>query len=181
MKNRGTDNLLQVDAFWHVPHYEKMSYDNAQLCSSLSEAIMICRESRDAANVNYLEEVLKGTLHYVSTNMTHPEGGIYTAEDAESFPSHQSVHKKEGGLLESYPRVIFHLCSFLLFYESFLCVGVRRSEEVDQRETRLPHDMLLSWNKGKWKQVQKKTLNFFLFGTKDFFKKVLLGAILTEN
>jgi uncharacterized protein YyaL (SSP411 family) len=66
-----------VDAEWLVPHFEKMLYDNAQLTQLYLDAYLISGDSRHA-------EVARDILDYVLRDMTHPEGGFYSAEDADS-------------------------------------------------------------------------------------------------
>ena len=66
-----------VDAEWLVPHFEKMLYDNAQLAQLYLDAYLVSGEPRYA-------EVVRDILDYVLRDMTHPEGGFYSAEDADS-------------------------------------------------------------------------------------------------
>ncbi len=66
-----------VDAEWRVPHFEKMLYDNAQLVQLYLDAYLVSGEDRYA-------DVARGILGYVLRDMTHPEGGFYSAEDADS-------------------------------------------------------------------------------------------------
>ena len=66
-----------VDAEWRVPHFEKMLYDNAQLAELYLEAALVSGQDRYA-------EVARGILAYVLRDMTHPQGGFYSAEDADS-------------------------------------------------------------------------------------------------
>jgi uncharacterized protein YyaL (SSP411 family) len=66
-----------VDAEWLVPHFEKMLYDNAQLVQLYLEAYLV---SGDARHANTARDILA----YVLRDMTHPEGGFYSAEDADS-------------------------------------------------------------------------------------------------
>jgi uncharacterized protein YyaL (SSP411 family) len=66
-----------VDAEWLVPHFEKMLYDNAQLAQLYLDAFVISGEARFAA-------VARDILEYALRDMTHPEGGFYSAEDADS-------------------------------------------------------------------------------------------------
>ena len=66
-----------VDAEWLVPHFEKMLYDNAQLTQLYLDAFLVSGEARFA-------EVARAVLGYVLRDMTHPEGGFYCAEDADS-------------------------------------------------------------------------------------------------
>ena len=66
-----------VDAEWLVPHFEKMLYDNAQLAQLYLDAHLVSGELHHAA-------VVRGVLDYVLRDMTHPGGGFYSAEDADS-------------------------------------------------------------------------------------------------
>lgn len=66
-----------VDAQWLVPHFEKMLYDNAQLASLYLDALLVSGEAAYA-------QVVRDILHYVRRDMTHPAGGWFSAEDADS-------------------------------------------------------------------------------------------------
>jgi len=66
-----------VDARWLVPHFEKMLYDNAQLPRLYLEAYQVAGEPG-------LRRVVEETLDYVLRDMRHPEGGFYSATDADS-------------------------------------------------------------------------------------------------
>jgi len=66
-----------VDAAWLVPHFEKMLYDNAQLAQLYLDAHLVSGEARHA-------DVARDILDYVLRDMTHPDGGFYSAEDADS-------------------------------------------------------------------------------------------------
>ena len=66
-----------VDAEWLVPHFEKMLYDNAQLVQLYLDAYLVSGDARHA-------EVVRDILDYILRDMTHPEGGFYSAEDADS-------------------------------------------------------------------------------------------------
>jgi len=66
-----------VDAQWLVPHFEKMLYDNAQLAQLYLDAYLVSGQHRYA-------ETARDILEYVLRDMTHPEGGFYSAEDADS-------------------------------------------------------------------------------------------------
>jgi len=73
----GGFHRYSVDERWFVPHFEKMLYDQAQLAVSYLEAFQITGEESYAA-------VARSVLDYVLRDMTHPEGGFYSAEDADS-------------------------------------------------------------------------------------------------
>ncbi|MBI4324845.1 MAG: thioredoxin domain-containing protein [Chloroflexi bacterium] len=66
-----------VDAEWLVPHFEKMLYDNAQLVHLYLDAYRVSGEQRQA-------DAARDILRYVLRDMTHSEGGFYSAEDADS-------------------------------------------------------------------------------------------------
>jgi hypothetical protein len=66
-----------VDRQWLVPHFEKMLYDNAQLAQLYLDAFLVSGEPRHA-------ETVRDILGYVLRDMTHAEGGFYSAEDADS-------------------------------------------------------------------------------------------------
>lgn len=66
-----------VDAQWLVPHFEKMLYDNAQLMELYLDAGLVSGDGEHHAVVRRVGE-------YVRRDMTHGEGGWYSAEDADS-------------------------------------------------------------------------------------------------
>ena len=75
----GGFHRYSTDAKWHVPHFEKMLYDNAQLLKNYVDAFLITRDT-------FFEKVARETADYVLRDMTHPDGGFYSAEDADSIP-----------------------------------------------------------------------------------------------
>ncbi|NOT51378.1 MAG: thioredoxin domain-containing protein [Chitinophagaceae bacterium] len=66
-----------TDNEWLAPHFEKMLYDNALLVSVLCEAYQITNKER-------YREVIEETMDFVQREMLHPEGGFYSALDADS-------------------------------------------------------------------------------------------------
>ncbi len=66
-----------VDGRWHVPHFEKMLYDNAQLVSLYAEASVW---QRDPLYFQIVDE----TINFIKRELTSPEGGFYSALDADS-------------------------------------------------------------------------------------------------
>ncbi|HEV2842323.1 MAG TPA: thioredoxin domain-containing protein [Chthoniobacterales bacterium] len=85
----GGFHRYSVDAFWHVPHFEKMLYDQAQLAVAYLEAFQVTREP-------LFEEVARDVLDYVRRDMTAPEGGFFSAEDADSVFEHGKPEHGEG-------------------------------------------------------------------------------------
>jgi uncharacterized protein len=66
-----------TDAIWHVPHFEKMLYDNAQLISLYAHGYQVTHNPLYA-------DVIKKTLNFIETEMTSPEGGFYSSINADS-------------------------------------------------------------------------------------------------
>ena len=90
----GGFHRYSTDERWRVPHFEKMLYDNAQLAGAAAEAFQ-------ATGDQGLKETARGTLDYLLRDMSHPEGGFYSAEDADSIPPEAvadspAAHKAEG-------------------------------------------------------------------------------------
>lgn len=66
-----------TDTKWHIPHFEKMLYDNAQLVSLYSNAYAVTQ------NPLY-KEVVEETLEFIAREMTTSEGAFYSSLDADS-------------------------------------------------------------------------------------------------
>ncbi|MDY6831394.1 MAG: thioredoxin domain-containing protein [Thermodesulfobacteriota bacterium] len=78
-----------TDERWHLPHFEKMLYDNAQLLACLADAYALTENSGLLCRARH-------TADYIFTEMTHPEGGFYSAQDADSPESASAGKKVEG-------------------------------------------------------------------------------------
>lgn len=74
----GGFSRYSVDMKWHVPHFEKMLYDNGQLVSLYADAFKLTQ------NPLY-REVIEKTLDFVSRELSNGEGGFYSALDADSL------------------------------------------------------------------------------------------------
>ena len=83
-----------VDEKWHIPHFEKMLYDNSQLVSLYSNAYAVTKNS-------FYKEVVEETLEFIKREMTNEEGGFYSSLDADS--------KTETGSLEEGAFYVFTL------------------------------------------------------------------------
>lgn len=68
-----------VDERWHVPHFEKMLYDQAQLAVSYCDAYVVTKDE-------FYADVARDILTYVSRDLSHELGGFYGAQDADSYP-----------------------------------------------------------------------------------------------
>jgi len=73
----GGFHRYSVDDFWLVPHFEKMLYDQALLGATYLHAWLVTREPR-------YQRIVEETIGYVLRDLHHPEGGFFSAEDADS-------------------------------------------------------------------------------------------------
>jgi hypothetical protein len=97
----GGFHRYSVDRYWHVPHFEKMLYDQAQLAVAYLDAYQIlsdphlnplsappgrdpgAADARAPVRVEF-EAVARDILDYVARDMTSKDGGFFSAEDADS-------------------------------------------------------------------------------------------------
>jgi uncharacterized protein YyaL (SSP411 family) len=73
----GGFHRYSTDSIWRVPHFEKMLYDQAALATAYLEGYQVTQNA-------VFESVARGVLDYVLKDMTGPQGGFYSAEDADS-------------------------------------------------------------------------------------------------
>jgi uncharacterized protein YyaL (SSP411 family) len=73
----GGFSRYSVDREWFAPHFEKMLYDNAQLLSLYAEAYSVTRNP-------LFKTIVYETVAWLQREMTHTEGGFYSALDADS-------------------------------------------------------------------------------------------------
>ncbi len=73
----GGFHRYSVDERWHLPHFEKMLYDQGQLVGAYLDAWQITHD-------DFFADVAGDILDYVRRDMTDPQGGFYSAEDADS-------------------------------------------------------------------------------------------------
>eukprot|EP00878_Enallax_costatus_P033128 GHUV01036516.1.p1 GENE.GHUV01036516.1~~GHUV01036516.1.p1 ORF type:complete len:459 (+),score=103.89 GHUV01036516.1:406-1782(+) len=126
----GGFHRYSVDEHWHVPHFEKMLYDNPELALTYLDAFRLTlaeqrrigsgsitpaaaaaadagaagsgsskraklEDDKTLKDPRVYATVVRGILDYLRRDMTHPEGGIYSAEDADSLDT--STGKKSEG------------------------------------------------------------------------------------
>ncbi|KAI9144077.1 Six-hairpin glycosidase-like protein [Paraphysoderma sedebokerense] len=134
-----------VDESWHVPHFEKMLYDQAQLLSTYTQTYAVTKNE-------YYLEVARDIVNYLTTCLQNPDGGFYSAEDADSYPTAESKEVKEGAFYvwtESEIKSILGADIALLWNYHY---GVQDTGNVNPRDD--PHHEL----QGKNVLIQRHTV-----------------------
>ena len=86
----GGFHRYSTDTHWHVPHFEKMLYDQAQLATAYLDAYQITGEQEFA-------DVARDTLDYVHRDLSDPQtGAFFSAEDADSLAAIDGKKMLEG-------------------------------------------------------------------------------------
>src|SRR6266404_6877993 len=85
----GGFHRYSVDRYWHVPHFEKMLYDQAQLVNAYLDAFQITQDRQYA-------DVARDILDYVARDLTSKGGGFFSAEDADSLLEQGKPEHAEG-------------------------------------------------------------------------------------
>ena len=93
----GGFSRYSVDERWLVPHFEKMLYDQALLTRVYLHMWLLTHEERDA-------QIVREIVHYVLTDLSHPLGGFFSAEDADSLDAHG--HSEEGAFYTWTPQEV---------------------------------------------------------------------------
>ncbi|KAG9443731.1 hypothetical protein H6P81_015071 [Aristolochia fimbriata] len=85
----GGFHRYSVDECWHVPHFEKMLYDQGQLVNVCLDSFVITKDP-------FYSITARDILDYLKREMVGAEGEIYSAEDADSAEYEGASKKKEG-------------------------------------------------------------------------------------
>ncbi|MBA0769580.1 hypothetical protein Gotri_018295, partial [Gossypium trilobum] len=108
----GGFHRYSVDECWHVPHFEKMLYDQGQLANVYLDAFFISRD------ILY-SFISRDILDYLRRDMIGSEGGIFSAEDADSAEFEGATRKKEGAFYiwtsKEFPPYLKFLKNMLIF------------------------------------------------------------------
>ncbi len=129
----GGFSRYSVDMKWHVPHFEKMGYDNGQLISLYANAY------KRTQNPLY-REVIEKTLSFIEKEWQTNEGSFYSALDADSL---NAEHKLEEGAF--YVWTIAKLQTIL-------------SEDFDLFSTVFNINPFGHWEHGHYVLIQNQTL-----------------------
>ncbi|KAF9607389.1 hypothetical protein IFM89_034622 [Coptis chinensis] len=85
----GGFHRYSVDEYWHVPHFEKMLYDQGQLANVYLDAFSSTKDV-------FYSNVARDILDYLRRDMNGKEGEVFSAEDADSAELEAATRKKEG-------------------------------------------------------------------------------------
>ena len=133
----GGFHRYSVDPYWHVPHYEKMLYDQAQLALLYLEAWQAGGDDRD-------REVAEKIFRYVIDELRDPCGAFHAAEDADSLPSARSMEKREGAYWTWEPSEIYVLLDARS--AAIFCAAYGVEEGGNARPESDPHEELVGQN-----------------------------------
>ena len=147
----GGFHRYSVDRFWHVPHFEKMLYDQAQLVCAYLDAFQI---TSDPIYANVARDILK----YVMRDMKDARGGFYSAEDADSYRTDDAAEKVEGAFYV-WKRKSIHVLldkeSAKVFNRHF---GVSEVGNAPAKSD--PHGEFVGWNILKRMESIEETANY---------------------
>ena len=124
---------------WSLPHWEKMLYDQAQLLDVYLDALIIKKNDPEM-----LSAVLDIATYLTSPPMMSPDGGFFSAEDADSLPSKSDTEKHEGAY---YLWTLRELRAALDARAATVCArfyGVSADGNISPEND--PHDELLGQN-----------------------------------
>ncbi|HEX8574924.1 MAG TPA: thioredoxin domain-containing protein [Flavobacterium sp.] len=153
----GGFSRYSVDVKWHVPHFEKMLYDNGQLVSLYADAYKLTK------NPLY-KEVIEKTLRFVSRELTNTENGFFCALDADSL--NEQGHLEEGAfyvwkkeelqqlLKEDFElfSIVFNINNFGHWEEGNYVLIQDRPLEAIAKENDMTLDALIE-KKKSWEQL----------------------------
>lgn len=126
----GGFHRYSVDRYWHVPHFEKMLYDQAQIALLYLESWQATGDGRD-------REVAEGIFRYVLTDLRDEGGAFHAAEDADSLPSVGASEKLEGAFWTWEAPEIYRLLSPR--DAALFCAAYGVEEEGNARPESDPH------------------------------------------
>jgi len=84
----GGFHRYSTDGYWHIPHFEKMLYDQALLARTYLEAYQITKNETYA-------DIAREIFEYVLRDLLSTEGGFFSAEDADSLSPDAPAGEKE--------------------------------------------------------------------------------------
>ena len=126
----GGFSRYSVDEKWLVPHFEKMLYDQALLVRVYLHAYQVTQYPR-------YKQVVEETINYVLRDLTHRDGGFFSAEDADS--ADESGHHHEGWFYTWTPHEVRELFDAELSAEIFEWYGMTDAGNFEGRNILTRH------------------------------------------
>jgi len=152
-----------VDEKWHIPHFEKMLYDNAQLVSLYSKAYL-------KEHNKFYKDVVVETLSFIKDDLTSNNGAFYSSLDADSKNS--LGDKEEGAFYEWKEEELkqllkndfklfkgFYNINDFGFWEKDKFVLIRNKSKVEFSKEQNISLIALNEKIYKWKKILKKARN----------------------
>ncbi len=133
----GGFHRYSVDRYWHVPHYEKMLYDQAQIALLYLESWQAAGDERD-------REVAEDIFRYVLDELRDPCGAFHAAEDADSLPTAADSEKREGAFWTWEAGEIYRLLDART--TALFCAAYGVEENGNSRPESDPHGELEGQN-----------------------------------
>ncbi len=151
-----------TDTRWHVPHFEKMLYDNAQLLSIYSKGFQLFSDQEYKA-------VAEQILSFLIRDMKAPEGGFYSALDADSEGEEGKFYRWKSEELQSVLGSEYELFSRYygivpeMVWESDFYVPYRRASDMEFAKLQKLEPGQLSRLKAKWQNqlMQRRSERVF--------------------
>jgi hypothetical protein len=161
----GGFSRYSVDKKWHIPHFEKMLYDNGQLVSLYAEAYQATK------NEVYKKTVYQ-TLEFIERELTNNEGAFYSSLDADSINSQgtleegafyvwkslelQAVLKEDYQLFANYYNINHY---GYWEHENYVLIRKVDDDEIAKKHTISTHELnekVEKWQKTLLKERAKK-------------------------
>ena len=159
----GGFSRYSVDEKWHLPHFEKMLYDNGQLVSLYADAYLITKNK-------LYKDIVCQTLDYIKNEMTINNGAFYSALDADSNTAEGKL--EEGAFyvwkkqeLKALLKADFELFSHYYnvnnygFWEHDKYVLIRKDDDAKIIEKHQLTEEILAKKKAHWKSILLKQRN----------------------
>ena len=126
-----------TDLKWHIPHFEKMLYDNAQLVSLYSQAYQTTKKP-------LYKEVVLETLEFIKREMTNPEGSFYSSLDADSYTNEGNLEEGVYYVFNKNELKLILEDDFALFSEYYNINSYGKWEKENYVLIRKKSDVLIS-------------------------------------
>lgn len=138
----GGFHRYSVDARWHVPHFEKMLYDQAQLAQVYLTGFQLSGDE-------FFANVARDVADYIERDLTSRDGGFFSAEDADSLPAANAARKLEGAFYVWTHAEIVEALGAARAEEFSAAYGVEKEGNVSPDSD--PHDELSGKNVLYWR------------------------------